>query len=314
MRLENKDGALVVELLHRVQQRLELARVMGVVIIHVCAVVLALELKAAAGAVEAGQAVFDGTGPDADADARGSRRKRIFHIVQAGHVQRHIREEAALIHDVKMRIRAFVLDVFRVDVRFRAKAKGYDLAVYSGESFHCVGIVVICHDVPVLRNALCESTERMLHIAKILEKVEVIGLYVENDGYRRMKREEGVIILTGLHYNGVAVTDSVPRFQERQRAAYHDGRVLLGRHQYVRAHGCGGGLAVGAGDAQRIAVVLRYCAPGLCALKHRDAKLVCADYLGIVVMHGSRAHDKLHVLRYILRPVADKYFYALSAQ
>lgn len=47
VRLEHDDRALVVEVLDRVEQRLELARMVGVIVIDVRAVVLALELEAA---------------------------------------------------------------------------------------------------------------------------------------------------------------------------------------------------------------------------------------------------------------------------
>ena len=56
MRLEDQHGALVVELLHRVEQDLQLAGMVGIVVIHVRAVILALELEAAARAVEARKA------------------------------------------------------------------------------------------------------------------------------------------------------------------------------------------------------------------------------------------------------------------
>ena len=48
MRLEHDDRALVVEVLDRVEQRLELARMVGIVVIDIRAVILALELETAA--------------------------------------------------------------------------------------------------------------------------------------------------------------------------------------------------------------------------------------------------------------------------
>ena len=67
VRLENDDGALVAERFDRVQQRLELARMMGIVVINVRAVKFALELKSSARSGEAGKTVFYRGGLNAEA-------------------------------------------------------------------------------------------------------------------------------------------------------------------------------------------------------------------------------------------------------
>ena len=61
-------------------------------------------------------------------------------------------------------------------------------------------------------------------------------------------------------------------------------------------------------------VVLGDRAPGLGALKDRDAPLMRRPDLGIVVMDGGGAHDKFHVLRDILGMVPDQDGNALQAQ
>ena len=101
MGLEDDDGALVIERLHGVQQRLQLARMVGIVVIHVRAVILALELEAASRAIEAGKAVLDGIRPDAEADGCGGRGKGVLHIVHPRNMQDDVRELSALIHNVK---------------------------------------------------------------------------------------------------------------------------------------------------------------------------------------------------------------------
>ena len=102
MRLENKDAALVVKLLHGVKQHLQFARMVGIVVIHIRAVELALELKAASRAVEARKPVLHGVGSDAEADGRGGCGERVFHVVHTGDVKHDIGKEFPLIHDVKL--------------------------------------------------------------------------------------------------------------------------------------------------------------------------------------------------------------------
>ena len=305
MRLEHDDRALVVEVLDRVEQRLELARMVGVVVIDICAVVLALELEAAACAVEAGKAVLHRVGAHAEADRGGSRGESVLHIVHAGDVQRHIREQLPLVHDVELGVCTDKLDVLGVDVSVGMQAEGDDLGLDVLYDIHGVGIVMVCDDVAVLRHSRGKLMEGVLHIVQILEEIEMVGLNVQHDSDRRMQREEGVIILAGLHDDGVAVADAVPRLEQRQRPADHDGGVFVRGHHDVRAHRGRGGLAVSAAYAQGVVIVLGYRAPGLGALEHRDALGVRGLYLRVLIMHRRGAHDEFNVVRDVLRVVAD---------
>ena len=74
--------------------------------------------------------------------------------------------------------------------------------------------------------------EAVLHVRQVGEVVQVVGLYVEYDGYGRVEGEEAVVILAALEDDGVAPAHAVTRVQQRQSAAYHHGRVALGRHEY----------------------------------------------------------------------------------
>ena len=57
MRLKHNDRALVAERFDRVKQRLELARMVGVIVVNIRTVVLALELKPAVRTGESGEAL-----------------------------------------------------------------------------------------------------------------------------------------------------------------------------------------------------------------------------------------------------------------
>ena len=79
-------------------------------------------------------------------------------------------------------------------------------------------------------------------------------------------------------------------------------------------HGGGGRLAVGAADAQGIGVVLGDGAPGLGALKDRDALGASSLDLGIVIVDGGGAHNELYVVRDVFGMVSDKHFDPLAAK
>ena len=84
VRLEDGDDALIAERNHGVQQRLQLARVMGVIVVDVGAVVFALEFKAAIRASEGGQTIGDGIGRDTDRNGRCRRRQSVADVVFTG--------------------------------------------------------------------------------------------------------------------------------------------------------------------------------------------------------------------------------------
>ena len=102
----------------------------------------------------------------------------------------------------------------------------------------------------------------------------------------------------------VALAHPVALAQQRQRAADHDGGILLGRHEDMGGHGGGGGLAVGARHAQGVAVRLHDSAPALCPLVDGDAPGDGPGDLGVAVMDGGGADHQIAVLQ-VVGAVAD---------
>ena len=125
-----------------------------------------------------------------------------------------------------------------------------------------------------------------------------------NDGHGGKEGEEGVAVLAALQDDGVPLAHPVAGPQQGQGAADHDGGVQPGGHDDVGAHGGGGGLAVGAGDAQGVLVAPHDGAPGLGPLKDGDAGGVGGGDLRIVVVDGGGADDQLGLAQ-VLGPVAD---------
>ena len=213
-------------------------------------------LPAAARAVEACQPVFHRVGAHAQADGGSRGGQGIFHIMHPGHMQGHVRKKTALIHDIKLGVCPYIADIFRVHIRRRAEAEGDKLPVHAPDGVHGVPVVMICYHISILRDAGGKGSERMLHILKIPEEVQMIRLHIEDNGHRGVQGQERVVILAGLHDDGVPVAHPVPGVEQRQGAAYHNGGIPVGGHENVGAHGGGRGLAVSAGDAERVGVIL----------------------------------------------------------
>ena len=125
MRLEHNDRALVAERFNGVKQRLELTGMMGVIVVNICAVVLALKFKPAVRTGESGKTVADGRGTAPETDRRRRSRERILHIVDAGDAEAHVREHLFAVNDVKLRLRAVLHDIGGIDIRplFRPNVK-----------------------------------------------------------------------------------------------------------------------------------------------------------------------------------------------
>ena len=142
----------------------------------------------------------------------------------------------------------------------------------------------------------------------------MVGVHVQYHGHRGVECEEGVVILAAFKYYRVPAAHAVPRVQQRQRAAYHNGRVPLCGHEYVSAHAGGGRLAVGPGYAERVVIVAHYRAPSLRPLENRHAARPRLHDLRVRVPHGGGADDKLYVRRDVHRGVAYLYVYPQLAQ
>ena len=94
------------------------------------------------------------------------------------------------------------------------------------------------------------------------------------------------------------------RAEQRQSAADHDRGVLFGGHEDMRCHRGGSRFAVRAGDAKGVLVGFHDGAPGLRALKNGDGAGNGSGDLGIVVMDGGGADDKV-ALTQVVRCVSD---------
>ena len=165
-------------------------------------------------------------------------------------------------------------------------------------------VIGVGDDKAALRHQSGKVVEGVLDIGQVLEEVQMIGVDVKDHCHGGKEVQKGVAVFTALQNNGVAPAHPIAGVQQRQCAADHHRGVCLGRHEDVGGHGGGGGLPVGSGDAQGVAVALHDGAPGLGALIDRDAPGHGAGDLGIAVVNGGGTDDRVAVFQ-VLRRVAD---------
>ena len=104
-----------------------------------------------------------------------------------------------------------ILDVFSVNVGTRIQTEGDDLPFQVHQGLHGVQIIIVGDHKAIVGNAGSKSPEALFHIVKVLEEVQMVRFNIQDHSNGRMEREEGIIVLTGLHHNHVPVSDAVPR-------------------------------------------------------------------------------------------------------
>ena len=314
MGLEGADHPLIAHGPGGGQQGVKLCRVMGVVVVHRSAVIAALVLKPAAGAVEVLQAPGDGLAGDTQHIGRGGGGQRVENVVLAGDVQVHMGVQLAVDHHVEAGAAVEERHIPGIAVR---------RPVRQGEGEHrmtqpCHGlpgslVVGVGDDIAPLGHQVGKGMEGMLNVLQVLEKVQMVLAHVEDHRHRGEEVQKRVAVFAGLQNDGVPLPYPVARVEHGQGAADHHGGVRLGRHEDMGGHGGGGGFAVGAGEAHGIFIVLHDGAPGLGPLIHGDAPGDGPGDLGVFIVDGGGADHQVTVLQ-VLRRVADGHVDALGPQ
>lgn len=174
-----------------------------------------------------------------------------------------------------------------MDAVFLAEAEAH--IVHTPERFDRVRVVAVCHDQTALRHQLRKFTERMLHVGQVLEKVQMVGVHVQNDRRRRVEIQEGVAVFAAFQNDRIALADPVAGVEQRQIAADHDGRVALRLDENMRQHGGRGGFSVRTGHADRVFVGAHDVAPCLRPFEDRDTGGTRRRDLRIVIVGRRRA-------------------------
>ena len=307
--LEGAENPLVAHGLDGGQQGVELAGVVGVVVVDVGPVVHALFLHAAACTVERGQATGRRFTVDAAVPRHGNSCQGIEGVVTAHHAQFKMAVGGAIAENVESV--PVVAAIYRPDGAVLTQTEGD--VVDARQGFLGVGIVAGGDDTARFRHQLGKGTEGFLNVGQILEEIQMVGFHVENHGHGGEKVQERVIILAAFHDNRAAAAHPVPGVQQGKTAADHDGGVLLGFHKDVGYHGGSGGFAVGTGDADGFPVGLHDVAPGLGPLKNGNAQSAGGGDFRVVVVDGGGADDGFRALN-VFGPVADGHGDALSQQ
>ena len=295
----------------RAQHRLDLHRVVAVIVEDRRAVPLARAGEAALDAAKARQSLADRIRRHAEFVGHRQSGGGVEGVVAAGHRQDEIldlhAEAGAAIadHHPEAALAALQVDVDEAHVGLRVLAVGDDAPVLDmADQILHDRVIDAHHGKAIERDVVDEAPERVLDRLERAEMVEMFGVDVGDDGDIRRQLEEGAVGFVGLDHHPVAGTHAGIGAVGVDDAAIDDGGVEVAGVEQGGDERGRRGLAVGAGHRDA-GLEPHQLGEHLGAAHHRQAALAGLDQLRVVAADRGGDHDEGRVLD-VLGPVADE--------
>ncbi|MDT4847498.1 hypothetical protein FQZ97_815550 [compost metagenome] len=265
----------------------------------------AIDLEAPAHALEAGQALDDGFVADAFVAGNGDGGQGVQHVVVARHVHRDIQRLAVAAQDGEPGAHAFLAHIDGAHVGVLGEAVGHGRAGYLGEDLADHRVVHAEHRQAIERQVVEELHEGLLQPVEVtFVGAHVVGVDIGDHRDHRLQVQEAGVALVGLGHQVAAGAQLGIGAGRVQAAADDEGRVQAAGGEHRGDQAGGGGLAVGTGDGDTVAVA-HQLGKHLGARHHRDAALEGNGDLGVGLVDGTGHHQHVGVLG-VLGAVADE--------
>ena len=297
------DDAVVAHAAGRVQRGGHLGRVVGVVVDNDRAVALALDLKAAAGALELGRGALGVGGRQAQRAHAAAHGQGVVDIVAARHAQAQVREGFAELLDVELiETGAVFLQVDGAEAGFLLDAEREHRTVDGVHDVQGVAVVHIENDGAGQKRELLERELELAHCAVI---VQVVVVDVEDDADAGRELQEGLAEFAGFDDGACAAARLAVAADQGQLAADDGGGVAPGQLQHGGDHAGGGRFAVGTGHADALRVQAADKAEQHAALHRFDAAGAGGVQLRVAGVDGRAVNDEVGIAE-VGRVVADR--------
>ena len=145
----------------------------------------------------------------------------------------------------------------------------------------------------VLRQKLRKFAEGTAYVVQILEKVEMVGINVENDADGREEAQKAVGVFAGFCDKKIASANSDIAADGFKHAADGDGRIQRSLHCNVGEHGGSGGFSVCSRNSHTGLVIAHHLSEKLGTGQHGDAGRLRCRKFGIVGMNCRCIHDQV---------------------
>ena len=243
---------------------------MGIIVHDQSAVTLAVNLKAAASALEIQGCIGALLHGQADEAADGAHGKRIVNVVVAGHSQTDMAGDLVPLLQVELKEAGLVfIHVQCLIIAVVLDAEGAHAAVQRVHDIHGVLVVRIGKDHELGHQG--KALEGELQLAHAAVVIQMVVVDVQHNGQVRGQFQEGLGKFTGLNYDIVALASLAVAIDQRKLAADDGRRVAACQLQRSGNHGSGGGFAMGAGDADALLVQAAHITQQNAALDGGDA-------------------------------------------
>ena len=292
-RLEYGDHTLVVHCLGSLQGGGQLGGMVGVVVRNGHAVHGALDLEASAGATEIPQPFSNLCKGQSHAVTGSNGCQCIEDVVLAWYLEGDFAQSFAVLHNGKRRPGAGeVLDLHRTVIHTLAASEGnHLLALDTLNCLEGIGVVAVVND-----GLACHRSEGMEGLDDVFEGaevVEVIGIDIQDDGGIGFELEVVIHELAGLTHENIARSHAAAAVNRRELAADDRRQVNACIHKDLGQHRGGRGLAVGAGDTDRITIPTGNQTQHLASLQHRHTGSLGSNQFRIVRHDRSCMHDQV---------------------
>src|SRR5262245_13054521 len=290
VRLEDDDEAPSQPLARGPEGRLDLRRVMAVVVDHEDAAALAADLEASVDACEPGERPRDPRERDVELAAHRDRRQAVEHVVAPRNAQLDAAERLAGAPRRVAPCETVQLHLRRAELRVAAEPVRDVPPLEAWQDRAHARIVRAQERCAVERHAVEERDEGVLDLFEVLVVVEVLAVDVRDDGQRRLEAQERAVGLVRLGHHQVALAE--PRVRvERSDAAPHDDRGIEAAPLEDRGdHGRRRRLAVRARDRDA-ELQAHQLGEHLRARDDRHLQAARLEDLDVVGGDGGRGHD-----------------------
>ena len=191
----------------------------------------------------------------------------------------------------------------------RLKAVGARAAFQRGQHAPNARIVTPAHDPAVLGHKARKAPERRFDVVQILVEIQMILVDVEDHRDRGIEMPEAAAVFAGLGDERIAAAYARAAADRVQLAADVNARILARFDENLRDHRRGGGLAVRAGDADRLIERAHQPPQQHRALNLRNAQPLRLGALGVAFRNGGRIDHQIRAVD-VFGAVADVNLYA----
>ncbi len=288
----DSNEALVTQLPGGGQGSPQLGGMVRIIVHHHGAVALAVDLKAAACALEAcgsGSALLH---RQADKAADSAHGQCVVDVVTARHSQTDVAGDLAPLLEVELKEAGLVLlHIDGLIIAVVVDAEGADTAVEGIHNVHGVLVVGVGEDHELgHQGKALEGKLQLTHAAVVIQMVVVDVQHHRQVGGQF---QEGLGELASLDDDIIALACLAVAADEGQLAADDRRGVTACQLQRRSDHGGGSGLAVGAGNADALLVQAAHVAQQNAALHRSDAVGSCRIQLHVILGNGRRIDHQI---------------------